>query len=321
MSRAQEGLAGSRQRRIAGGSVLPAGSGSVDGGEPPWLVQVGGVPAVALPRVRVGDDLAVKGPVGLVVSQPIPELFPGLQQRVVGDLDAVLAEDQETLGAEDVYHRVDICRHRARARGAQVGPAAPAPRELAIGGDDGQLGEHQAGRVLLGAGQGVVGGLGAGVDRVSDAARTPVAAQGQLAALAVLPGGGHRLRHQRQHPATQPAPGILAQLRDHRLDHGRLHRQAGLSGRPGHREPQFGLAHRPDRERSGVQRRLQRRISDEPTQEIRAHRRDHQRRREFVRAGRDGGRCVQRRDEAFPIRPAGVRVPVGGEQLLELVDH
>ena len=81
-------------------------------GEPPWPVQIGGIPAVAVPRIRVGDDLAVQGTVELVISQPVAELFPGLQQRVMGDLDAVLPQDQQPLRAEDVDDRLDVRRHR-----------------------------------------------------------------------------------------------------------------------------------------------------------------------------------------------------------------
>ena len=107
---AEERPAGGRQRGVAAGRVLPAGGGGVDGGQPSRPVQVGGVPAVAVPGVGVGDDLAVQGPVQLVFPQPVPELFPGLQQGVMGDLDAVLPEDEQAVGAEDVDHRVDVCR-------------------------------------------------------------------------------------------------------------------------------------------------------------------------------------------------------------------
>jgi hypothetical protein len=86
--------------------------------------------------------------VELAVSQPVPELFPGLQQRVMGDLDTVFAEDQQALGAEYADDRVDVCGH-LRSLGTQIGPAAPAPREMAIRRDDGQLGKYQTGRVLL----------------------------------------------------------------------------------------------------------------------------------------------------------------------------
>ena len=243
-----------------------------------------------------------------------------MQQHVVGDLDAVLAKDKQAAVAEDVDDRIDVCRH-LRPRPAQVGPGAPAPRDLAIRRDDGELREHQTGRVLLRAGQGVVGGLGAAVDGVGDAAGPLVAAQGQRAALAVFPGGGHRLRHQRQHAAAQPLRRSAAQLGDHRVGQGRLHDQAGLGSGPGDRQPQFGLGHRPDRERPGVQRGLQRRVGDEPAEEISTHRGDHQRLRDLVRAGRDGGRRVQRRDERPLPCPFGVRVLGCGEQLLELVDH
>ena len=140
------------------------------------------------------------------------------------------------------------------------------------------------GRVLLLAGQGVVGGLGAVVDRVGDPARAPVAAQRQLIALTAFPGGCHRLGHQRQYPAAKPVSGLVTQLGDHRLNHSGLYDQAGLGGRPRHRQPQLGLAHRPDRERPGIQRRLQRRVRDEAAQVVRPYRRDDQRRRELVAA-------------------------------------
>ena len=170
------------------------------------------------------------------------------------------------------------------------------------------------------AGQGVVGGLGAAVDRVGDPARAPVAAQRQLIALTAFPGRGHRLGHQRQHPAAQPAPGLVAQLRDHRLHHGGLHHQARLRGRPGHRQPQLGLAHRPDREQA--------RHPAPPST-----------------AGRRSGGPGNPRAPPRPPAPAGPRRgPAGivaaacsavtnafrstapcvlarGEQLLELVDH
>jgi hypothetical protein len=136
-----------------------------------------------------------------------------------------------------------------------------------------------------------------------------------------LPRGGHRLRHQWQHPAAQPLRSPAAQLGEHRVGQSRLHDQAGLGSGPGDREPQLGLAHRPDRKRPSIQRGLQRRVSDEPAEEVRAHRGDHQRLRDSVRAGRDGGRRVQHRDERPLPRPFGVRVPDRGEQLLELVDH
>ena len=107
MPGAEERLAGGRQRGVAGGAVPPAGGGGVNGGQPPRPVQVRRVLAVAFPGVRVGDDLAVQGPVELAVSQPVPELFPGLQQCVMGDLDGVLPEDQQPPGAEDADGRVE----------------------------------------------------------------------------------------------------------------------------------------------------------------------------------------------------------------------
>ena len=110
---AEERLAGGRQRGVAGGPVPPAGGGGVNGGQPPRPVQVGRVPAVAIPGVRVGDHLAVQGPVELVVCQPVPQLLPGLQQRVMGDLDAVLPQDQQPPGGEDADDRVDVCGHLA----------------------------------------------------------------------------------------------------------------------------------------------------------------------------------------------------------------
>jgi hypothetical protein len=191
VSGAKERLAGGRERGVAGGRVLPASDSRVDGGQPSRPVQVGGVPAVALPCLRVGDDLAVQGAVVLVIAEPVPKLLPGLQQNIVGDLDAILSEDEQAVGAERVDDRVDVsdllsCR-------VQIDPAALAPRELAVGGDDGQLGEHQADRVLLRVGQGVIGSLGAAVDHIGYSARPPVGAQGQLAALAEFPGGRHRL--------------------------------------------------------------------------------------------------------------------------------
>ena len=142
MPGAEERLAGGRQWGVAGGPVPPAGGGGVNGGQPPRPVQVGRVPAVAIPRVlRVGDHLAVQGPVELAVGQPVPQLLPGLQQRVMGDLDTVLPKDQQPPGAENADDRVDVCGHRG-SRGTQIGPAAPAPREPAIRRDHRQLGER-----------------------------------------------------------------------------------------------------------------------------------------------------------------------------------
>ena len=111
-----------------------------------------------------------RGPVELVVAEPVPELFPGLQQHVMGDLNTVLPQDQETLGAEDVDDRVDV----AAIGGPESAGRPLVHRRLAnwpSGVTMRQLGEYQAGRVLLGAGQGLVRGLGAAVDRVGDAAR------------------------------------------------------------------------------------------------------------------------------------------------------
>src|SRR5262249_42573156 len=128
MRGAEERLAGGGQRGVAGGPVPPAGGGGVNGGQPPRPVQVGRVPAVAVPGVGVGDYLAVQGPAELVICQPVPQLFPGLQQRVMGDLDAVAPEDQQPPGGEDADDRVDVGGHLA-SRGAQIGAAAPAPRD------------------------------------------------------------------------------------------------------------------------------------------------------------------------------------------------
>ena len=85
----QERLAGGRQWRVPGGRVLPASGGRVDSGEAPRLVEVRGVSAFEIPCLRVGHELAVQGAVDLVAVEPVPELFPGLQQDVMGDLDAV----------------------------------------------------------------------------------------------------------------------------------------------------------------------------------------------------------------------------------------
>ena len=319
VSGAKKRLTGSRERRVAGGRFLPAGDGSVDGGEPARPVEIGGIPAVHIPRTRVTDNLAVQGAVELVVPKPVPELCPGVQQHVMGNLDAILAEDEQAPGAEDVDDRIDV-GGRLGSHRAQIGLAAPAPRELAIRRDDGELGEYQTRRVPLVAGQGVVGGPGAAVDRVRDSARTPVAAQGQLGALAVPPGGRHRLGHQRQHATAQAVGRPFAQLGNDRLDQSGLHGEAGFSSGPGYREPQFGLTHRPDREWPGVQGSPQWRVSDDPAEEIRAHRRYHQRLREFLRTDRYRGRGVQGRDERLPLRLAAVGVRAGGEELLELVD-
>jgi hypothetical protein len=103
------------------------------------------------------------------------------------------------------------------------------------------------------ASQGVVSGPGAAVDRVGDSARSPVGAQGQFGVLAVSPGGGHRLGHQRQHATAQTLSSPFAQFGNDRLDQSGLDGEAGFSGGPSYRKPQFGLTHRPDRERPGVQ--------------------------------------------------------------------
>ena len=122
MRGAKERLAGDRQRGVAGGCALPAGGGDVDGGQPPRPVQVGRVPAVAIPGGRVGDDLAVQGAVELVVAEPVPELFPGVQQRVMGDLDTVFSQDQQALGAEDADRAWEML---ASAGSSGVSPASP----------------------------------------------------------------------------------------------------------------------------------------------------------------------------------------------------
>ena len=139
---------------------MPASRGRVDSGETPWLVEIRGVSAVDIPCLRISDQLAVQGAVNLVIAEPVPELFPGLQQDVMGDLNAVLPENEQPLSAEDVDDHVNVSGHRYPWR-AQFGPAAPAPLELAIQDDGGQVSEQQARRVLLLAGEGVVGGLGA----------------------------------------------------------------------------------------------------------------------------------------------------------------
>jgi hypothetical protein len=151
----------------------------------------------------------------------------------VGYLDAVLTENEQALGAEDIDNGIDV-RHRYSLR-AQFGPAAPAALELAIQGNGGELGEHQARRVLLLTAKGAVSGLGTAIDRIGGSARAPVGAQSQPGALAAFPGSGHRLRHQWQHAAPHPAPGALAQFRDHGVDHGGFDDQVRLSRRPGHR--------------------------------------------------------------------------------------
>ena len=104
----------------------------------------------------------------------------------------------------------------------------PRRAKLAIRCDDGELGEYQTRRVLLPAVQGLVGGLGAAVDRVRYAACTPVGAQGQFIALTLFPGGGHRLGYQRQHAAAQTTSSPFAQLGDDRLGQGGFHGEAGL---------------------------------------------------------------------------------------------
>ena len=65
---------------------------------------------VGSPRACVGNDLAVQGAVDLVVVEPIAELFPGVEQHIMGDFDAVLSEDKQTLGAETVDDRIDVRR-------------------------------------------------------------------------------------------------------------------------------------------------------------------------------------------------------------------
>ena len=140
----------------------------------------------------------------------------------MGDLDTVPSQDEQAVGAEDVDDRVDV-RGRLRFRGAQIGPAAPAPRELTIWRNCGELGEYQACGVLPPTGESVVGGLGALIDRVGDSARMPVGTQGEHATLTAFPGGSHRLRHQRQHAAAQSALSPFAQLCEHRFDQGGLH--------------------------------------------------------------------------------------------------
>jgi hypothetical protein len=166
---AEERLAGGRQRRIAGGRVTPASDSGVDGGEPARPVQIRGVPAADIPGSGVGDDLAVHGAVELVVAEPVPELFPGLQQDVVRNLNAVVPKDKQTLGAEHADDRIDV--GDGYSWPAQVSPVAPAPLELAVHGNGGELGKHQARRRLLLAAEAVVSGLGAAVDRIADSAR------------------------------------------------------------------------------------------------------------------------------------------------------
>ena len=68
------------------------------------------------------------------------------------NLDTVLPENEQTLGAGCVDYRTDVCRH-LRSQAVQIGPAAAAPDEPAIRHDDGELGKDQTRRVPLPAGR------------------------------------------------------------------------------------------------------------------------------------------------------------------------
>lgn len=291
---------------LVSGDVLGVPRQSAVGlGEIGSVQQTCGLVVLCLPAEQVGPELLLPGAEVPGVGEPLPQARPERGERLVCQVDDLLAlgavrgtgEDDELAGGQLPCHVEEF--------GGEVGGAGgPAGEGVAVAGP-GQLHEQPPGTVLLGLRQ-----LREGLFRVSDegardSAEVVVGGVGEHRAGAALPQLGQGELDQR-HPA-----GLVARVRDDPLRQPRLEPQPrhGVDGR-GHRPFQV----------AGVQRR------DEPhgvADEVgRAGRHQHV---EGVgpRGGDDPqhGRAVLARQRGEQPEQTACGGRFGARVLLELVDE
>nr|WP_125803447.1 hypothetical protein [Actinoplanes sp. ATCC 53533] len=141
---------------------------------------------------------------------------------------------------------------------------------------------------------------------LGDAARLPVAGEGQQPALAAVPGLQQRVRDQRQRA------GLVGDVGQHRVHQRRLDPVAGPLGRAGDDGAQVGVVHRADQHLPVPQGRDQAGMPGAVRVEVRTHA-EHDA-GPVGAAGGDGQQAVQK-------QPPGAVVAAEREDLLELVDH
>ena len=89
----------------------------------------------------------------------------------MGDLGGVGVEDDQALGGERFQDRVDLGPVGVRVPGVQVGPGYRAAGEPAVAAGYGHAAQDLPRELLLLGREGVVDGVGAGLDGAADSAR------------------------------------------------------------------------------------------------------------------------------------------------------
>jgi hypothetical protein len=230
---------------------------------------------------------------------PFPQPWPGSDQRLVGQLNAILVGGEQPRVDQPVHH-LGLPRD-----GIDLGPRHPSPADAASVVDVDHPQQQAAYDPLVFVVQGGVRMFRGCGDCAVDPARRPVSGQRDRGPAPPVPGFEQRMRGERE--GARPAADVGDDRRDQRsLDPG-----TDPLGRLHDRVAQLGRAHAADQYVPVGRRGQQLPVIDEP----------------FIVVGPDG------QDDPRPVGPVGPeryqggdepgpfgRVHLGGEHRLELVD-
>ena len=298
------------QDRVARRVCRPPRRGLLDGGQLAPPVQEGRDLARVRPSGRRPPAAACRGS-ELACSPVEPAAQPGprAQQDVVGDLDGIAVQDQQTAAGEGFQHVVDRAPGRSRRpahRSARTGRTAG---QLTVRADQDQRLEDLPGDRAA--------RRRAGPHR-RPRRRTPRIGRLRLSRCSRAPsGGGLRAFSQVSIIAwdnsgrTPSASSWPAVCRSARMMSARLASicEPGRGSRAGDRLPQFRAGHRADHEQAVLHHAGQPGVRRAPGPEVAADRDDHQGRRLAARPGRPGRRRAQGGDERLLAGIAAAGIP------------
>ncbi len=278
---------------LAGVSGVPL----VGGSEPGPAVKMAVVAAGGRPRVGVVDEpLAYQEP-DTVGVDPLPQPWPGAQERLVADLDVLPVGGQQPGAGELLHHR-----GAASVSGQFVAVRAPAGVVGALTDAD-QAQQHPTGGLAFPRAEPGICTLGRRCDGTVYPTGAFVSGDGEHPVGAVLPGGAQGVGEQRQCSGLAVA---RAQIPHEDLDQTGFQRQAGSRGGFADRLAQFLGRHRSQGHGPHAQCLAQSGVGQAMTVEIGTHSDDH-------------GEPTS--SEAAELVGEGLTFVLGGEgeQLLELV--
>ena len=242
--------------KVAGMGALPA-DGGLEAGAP---VQYRRVAATAVPSGGGVLDLLSRQVPRTVFFEPAFQLWPGAEQRLVCDLDRILAAGEQAAADVGAEHGLGGgVRGQVGASDWAAGVAGSA------GADFDQAQEHHLRLALPCLVQPSVDTVSRLGDGVVNAPGRPVAVDGERGAVALRPGGPQRIREQRQPPGVvvrgrlarclgHPAIAGGPQVCEEQLSQTGFDLQASRLRRVDDRLPQLFRGHRPNHDLVSLKR-------------------------------------------------------------------